>query len=102
MELKVGSRWKSTVCTTELAVVRPAKAAVRLECGGSAVIAMGADRPADGTVAPAYASGTLLGKRYVDEQSGLEVLCTKPGTGSLAVDGRVLTLREAKRLPSSD
>ena len=102
MELKTGSRWKSAVCATELAVVRPAKEAVTLECGGRAVIAIGVDRPADGAVAPAQASGTLLGKRYVDEPSGLEVLCTKPGAGSLAVDGRALTLREAKRLPSSD
>ena len=102
MELKTGSRWKSAVCATELAVVRPAKEEVTLECGGGAVIAIGADRPSDGVVAPAHAAGTLLGKRYVDEPSGLEVLCTKPGAGSLAVDGRALTLREAKRLPSSD
>ena len=102
MELKTGSRWKSAVCATELAVVRPAKAPVVLECGGRAVVAIGADRPADSMVAPEHAAGTLLGKRYVDEDSGLEVLCTKPGAGSLAVDGRKLTLREAKRLPSSD
>ncbi len=102
MELKTGSRWKSAVCATELAVVRPAKEAVVLECGGQAVIAIGADRPADGSVAPEHASGTLPGKRYFDRPTGPEVLCPQPGTGSLAVDGRVLTLREAKRLPSSD
>lgn len=102
MELKTGSRWKSAVCATELAVVRPPKEAVTLECGGSAVIAIGADRPSDAAVAPAFAAGALLGKRYVDEQSGLEVLCTKGGAGSLVANGRALTLREAKRLPSSD
>ncbi len=46
--------------------------------------------------------GTLLGKRYVDEQTGLEVLCTKPGTGSLAADGRPLTIKAPKPLPASD
>jgi hypothetical protein len=102
MELKAGSRWKSAVCTTELAVVRPAKVAVTLECGGRAVIAHAADRPSDGAIVPAHAAGTLLGKRYVDEPSGLEVLCTKAGAGSLSADGRALTMREAKRLPSSD
>jgi hypothetical protein len=102
MELKTGSRWKSAVCTTELAVVRPAKITVVLECGGRGVIAIGADQPSDGAIVPEHAAGTLLGKRYVDAESALEVLCTKPGAGSLSVDGRALALREAKRLPSSD
>ena len=46
--------------------------------------------------------GTKLGKRYVDEELGLELLCTKPGEGSLGVSGRALTLKGAKPLPSSD
>ena len=32
----------------------------------------------------------------------LELLCTKPGEGSLAAGGAPLTLKEAKPLPSSD
>jgi len=102
MELKAGSRWKSAVCATEVAVVRPAKGSVTLQCGGHDMIAVGAERPVGGTVAADRASGTLIGKRYVDVASGLEILCTKPGEGSVSVDGRALTLREAKRLPSSD
>jgi hypothetical protein len=46
--------------------------------------------------------GTLLGKRYVDEATGLEVLCTKPGAGGLAVDGRPLGVKAPKALPASD
>jgi len=46
--------------------------------------------------------GTQLGKRYVDEPTGLEVLCVKPGSGTLAADGRDLTLKSAKPLPASD
>ena len=32
----------------------------------------------------------------------IEVLCTKPGDGSLSAGGDVLQLKEAKPLPSSD
>ena len=41
----------------------------------------------------------LLGKRYADEASGIELLCTKPGPGPLAVDGRPLVVKGAKPLP---
>ena len=44
----------------------------------------------------------LIGKRYVEESSGLEVLCTKSGQGQLALDGVALVLKTAKPLPSSD
>jgi hypothetical protein len=44
----------------------------------------------------------VLGKRYVDESDTLELLCTKPGEGELAVDGLPLRLKSAKPLPSSD
>ena len=46
--------------------------------------------------------GILLGKRYSDGATGLEVLCTKAGEGSLALNGESLLLKEAKPLPSSD
>ena len=34
--------------------------------------------------------------------SGIELLCTKAGEGSLSLDGAPLPLKEAKPLPSSD
>ena len=43
-----------------------------------------------------------MGKRYVDEETGIEALVSKAGDGSLSIDGRVLNLKEAKALPSSD
>jgi hypothetical protein len=46
--------------------------------------------------------GPLLGKRYADDDLGLELLCTRAGTGALTVDGRPLLLKGAKPLPSSD
>ena len=46
--------------------------------------------------------GTQLGKRYVNEEGSLELLCTKPGKGSLACGGTLLTIKGAKPLPASD
>ncbi|BBZ38228.1 MULTISPECIES: hypothetical protein [Mycobacterium] len=45
---------------------------------------------------------TVLGKRYVDTESGLEVLCTKAGRGVLSADGRQLTTKAPNALPASD
>jgi hypothetical protein len=56
--------------------------------------------PEGGAVDSGHAEGTLLGKRYVNEAGDLELLCIKPGDGSLAIDGVALGLKEAKALPS--
>lgn len=102
MELKPGSRWKSAVCEAQLVVVRPPSAPGRLQCGGSDVLPLADTASASPPIDPAHARGVLIGKRYVDEASGLEVLGAKAGGGSLAFDGRPLNLKEAKPLPASD
>ncbi|NWG52848.1 MAG: hypothetical protein HXY28_03935 [Hydrogenophilaceae bacterium] len=102
MDLKPGTRWKSAVCETEAVVVRPPKAAGELQCGGAAMIPHAAEKPAGAALSPAHAGGSVLGKRYADEASGLEVLCSKGGQGALGFAGRALVVREAKKLPSSD
>jgi hypothetical protein len=102
MELKPGSRWKSAVCDTELVVVRPPKSPVTLECGGHAVIAHSEPRVEGLTLSPDHAGGSAAGKRFADEETGLEVLCSKAGAGSLSVDGRAVAAKEAKKLPASD
>ena len=102
MDLKPGSRWKSAVCDTELVVVRPPKAPVILECGGHPVIPHGEARPEGLTLSAAHAAGSAAGKRFADEETGLEVLCSKAGAGSLSVDGRPIVAKEAKKLPASD
>ena len=43
-----------------------------------------------------------MGKRYVDAGGQYELLCVKPGKGSLAVDGVALATKDAKPLPASD
>ena len=102
MELKPGSRWKSAVCDTEVALVKPAPGAHTLECGGHEMVSIKADKPAGLTISPNLASGTLLGKRYVETTSAIEVLCTKAGAGTLSIDGNPMEIKDAKALPSSD
>ncbi|MFC4295816.1 hypothetical protein ACFO0A_12190 [Novosphingobium tardum] len=102
MDIKPGSRWKSAVCSAEMVVVRPPSSVGELQCGGVAVIPHGEAASPGGTVDPGHAGGVLVGKRYTDEQSGIEVLGAKAGEGSLAFDGRPLSLKEAKPLPASD
>lgn len=102
MELKPGSRWKSAVCGAEFVVVRPPKAAGELKCGGHAVAPSGSTVPEGLSVQDGLSEGIHMGKRYFDEASGLELLASKPGLGSLTLDGRKLLLKDAKALPSSD
>jgi hypothetical protein len=102
MDLKPGSRWASQVCATEVVVVRAPTQPVSLECGGHAMAPVGEDRAGDLSLDPSFADGSLIGKRFADPDSGLELLVTKAGEGSLAVDGISIPLKEAKPLPSSD
>lgn len=99
--MRVGSRWKSTVDTTEVMVIRGPSTAVDLRCGGHPMVASGTVAEA-ADLDPSFAGGTRVGKRYVDQDLGLEVLCSKAGEGTLAVGDRSLTLQDAKPLPSSD
>jgi hypothetical protein len=102
MQIKPGSRWKSAVDTTEVVVVRPPQGDVSLECGGHPMVPLGTEAPAGLTISADFSAGTSVGKRYVDETSGIELLGSKAGQGSLAIDGRLATLKDAKPLPASD
>ena len=101
MDIKAGSRLACPECSVELVVVRPPNSSVVLTCGGVEVVDAAADRPGGGH-AGASGEGTLVGKRYADEESGIEVLCAKPVPGTLAADGREVPVKGAKPLPSSD
>jgi hypothetical protein len=93
---------RSAVCATEVMVVAAPADDVEVTCGGAPMIGIKDDPPAGGPVSADAAAGTALGKRYVNEAGDLELLCTKPGEGSLGVGGALLSLKEAKPLPSSD
>jgi hypothetical protein len=102
MKITPGSRWMSSVCNTEVVVLKAPSAQISLECGGSPMVAVGTARAAGMALAADHSGGTLLGKRYADEAAGLEVLCTKGGDGSLSINGKALVLRATTPLPSSD
>ncbi len=101
MEIKAGSRLKSGVCATQVMVIAAAEGDLDLSCGGAPLVDVAADTPG-GDIAADHKNGTQIGKRYVNEDGTLELLCTKPGEGSLALAGTALVLKEAKALPSSD
>jgi hypothetical protein len=102
MKLTPGSRWKSAVCDTEVVVLKGPKSEGELSCGGVAMLAMGAARPTVAAPAAGADAGSLLGKRYGNPALGLELLCTKGGTGRLEFAGTPLAIQAAQRLPSSD
>jgi hypothetical protein len=102
MQLKPGSRWKSAVDSSEVVVVRPPQGEVSLECGGHPMVPLGEAAPEGLTISPDFSGGTQVGKRYVEAESGIELLGSKAGTSSLAIDGRPVSLKDAKPLPASD
>lgn len=98
--LKAGLRLKSNVCDTQVMIIKGIPGDHVLNCGGSEMIAAGDQ--ASGQLDPAKADGSLLGKRYVNADETLEILCVKEGKGSLDLAGVVLAPKQAKALPSSD
>jgi hypothetical protein len=100
MELTPGMKLRSGACEAQFIVVRAASGDVDLRCGGAPLLT--GDAVGDATLDPELSGGSLLGKRYADEDLGLELLCTKAGDGSLTLGGSPLGLKSAKPLPSSD
>ena len=99
-EIKPGTWLKSVVCTGEAMVVKAID--VTITCGGVPMIAM--DESPDGAAEadPEHMYECLIGKRYVNAEETLELLCVKGGEGSFGADGQMLMGKESKRLPSSD
>lgn len=98
MIIKPGVKLKSAVCDTEVMVIRGSQCVV--ECGGAAMVDVAPEEK--GSPHKDFAGGTQMGKRYVDEAGTIELLCVRPGKGSLALDGVALIFKDAKPLPSSD
>ena len=101
-KLKAGSRLKSVVCDSEVMVVMAPEGDVEVTCGGAPMVELGAEASAGATLSDDAAEGSQIGKRYTNEAGDLELLCTKPGKGSLGVGGTPLAIKGAKPLPSSD
>lgn len=101
-ELKPGSRWRSAVCSTEVIVVKAPSGAVSLECGGHPMVPIDTEPPGGLSIDADFAEGTKMGKRFADAETGVELLATKAGDGTLAVNGVAVPPKDAKPLPSSD
>ena len=99
--LKPGTRLRSVTCDTEVVVVKAPPEEVDVRCGGAAMAPVGEDAPRSDVTAP-FDQGTLIGKRYVNDDDSLELLCTKAGSGSLSAGEAPLEVKGAKPLPSSD
>jgi hypothetical protein len=102
MNVRTGDRYRSQVCTTEIVVVRGADAEVDLTCGGQPLVPIDEQPPAGAVPAPGLAAGTLVGKRYVGSDDGIELLVTKAGEGTLAIGETPLEIAAARKLPTSD
>lgn len=101
MNLKPGTRLQSTTCDTQVIVVKATDADVDLRCGGGPMVGVG-DEVERTMPSAAHSAGSLLGKRYVADDFGLEVLCSKAGAGSLSVGDDALQMKSPKALPASD
>jgi hypothetical protein len=98
VNLMAGMRLFAQNSSCEVVVVRSAPALDAVFCGGLEML-----------TAPATAGGQApdgppveLGKRYTDDEELVEILCTKAGTGPLALGNRALSLKAPKPLPASD
>jgi len=102
MKLRPGQKLRSAVCDAQVVVVKAPSGDVELGCGGAPLLDDRQESDGAAGLDPALGDGPLLGKRYADDVLGLELLCTRAGTGALTVDGRPLAVKGAKPLPSSD
>ena len=98
--LTPGTRLKSAVCTTEIMVITAPAEDVEINCGGEP---MSQDAEGNGgAVHQDHAAGSVIGKRYTNEEGSLEVLCVKAGEGSLTAGGAAMKIKDATKLPKTD
>lgn len=101
MQVRPGVRLYSAVCQAEVMVIKGA-GDYDLRCGGAAMVAVAESRQPGTAPALQHAAGTLLGKRYVDQEAGLELLCIRAGAGSLSLGDQALEVKAPVALPATD
>jgi hypothetical protein len=93
--LKPGTRLKSAVCDAEFMIIK-AGGSDELTCGGVTLDESSEAADAD------KMNGCVIGKRYINAEESIEVLCVKTGEGSLYCNDEELMTKDTKKLPSSD
>jgi hypothetical protein len=101
VKFRAGQQLVSAVDSTAVIVIKAPAAECSVTCGGVAMATAG-EPVTHVDPDPALMGGTQLGKRYVDDADTLQLLCTKAGGGTLALDGSPLQIQAAKPLPASD
>ena len=96
---KPGVKLSSSVCKTQIMVLRIPAIELEIFCGG---LPMEVGDPDVLGEIQGENNGTLVGKRYTDETETMEFLCTRGGEGSISVSGHKIDIKAAKKLPSSD
>ena len=99
LQLRAGQSLFSTVDATAIVVIKAPAEPVTVTIGGTEVSDAKPDSAPSGSPA---GNGTLLGKRYADEAIAIELLVSKPGSGTLEVNGAELPVKDSKPLPASD
>jgi len=99
MELKPGKQLRSAASTAELIVIRVPAGDVQLRIDDGP---LGPDEESLSASPDGSEHAIQLGKRYTAEELGVELLCTRPGSGSLTCNGQAMTVKGAKPLPASD
>jgi hypothetical protein len=104
MKPRIGQTLISPVDTTTVIVIRSPDDELDITCGGVEMLPKDAAVDTSGarSLDPELMAGAKLGKRYAAEELGLELLCTRAGEGTLAVNGAPISRKDAKPLPASD
>ena len=101
VNFRAGQQLVSAVDSTAVIVIKAPVAECTVTCGGVAMAAAG-EQVTAAEPDPSLMGGTQIGKRYVDDADTIQLLCTKAGDGTLALDGKPLLIQAAKPLPASD
>ena len=101
VKFRAGQQLVSGVDSTAVIVIKAPAAECTVTCGGVAMATAG-QPVTHAEPDPALMEGTRIGKRYVDDADTIQLLCTKAGQGTLALDGNPLRIQAAKPLPASD
>lgn len=102
MQLKVGARLRSAVDDTQVIVIRAPQEELDVTCGGHPLVPLDTELAGVGVPTAAHDGGSQLGKRYIDEDSRIELLCTRAGAGALFLGDEPLMVKSIKPLPASD
>lgn len=101
VKFRAGQQLVSAVDSTAVIVIKAPAAECTVTCGG--VVMADAGEPVTAAEPDlSLMGGTQIGKRYVDDADTIQLLCTKAGEGTLALDGKPLMIQAAKPLPASD